>query len=85
MKYGAAIVTSLRRTVDAHILKLRKKLENDPAEPEYILTVYGEGYKFVGLRLAHHKPVSMYSGSAGSFSNFFLSLRMCASTVRGAT
>jgi DNA-binding response OmpR family regulator len=36
------------RTVDAHILKLRQKLENDPAEPEYILTVYGEGYKFVG-------------------------------------
>lgn len=36
------------RTVDAHILKLRQKLENDPAEPEYILTVYGEGYRFVG-------------------------------------
>ena len=36
------------RTVDAHILKLRQKLENNPAEPEYILTVYGEGYRFVG-------------------------------------
>ena len=36
------------RTVDTHILKLRQKLEEDPAEPEYILTVYGEGYKFVG-------------------------------------
>ena len=36
------------RTVDTHILKLRQKLEADPAEPEYILTVYGEGYKFVG-------------------------------------
>ncbi|HSS20391.1 MAG TPA: response regulator transcription factor [Pyrinomonadaceae bacterium] len=36
------------RTVDAHILKLRQKLEEDPNEPQFILTVYGEGYKFVG-------------------------------------
>jgi len=36
------------RTVDAHILKLRHKLEENPAEPEFILTVYGEGYRFVG-------------------------------------
>jgi DNA-binding response OmpR family regulator len=36
------------RTVDNHILKLRQKLEDDPANPQYILTIYGEGYKFVG-------------------------------------
>ncbi|MBN1570794.1 MAG: response regulator transcription factor [Acidobacteria bacterium] len=36
------------RTVDTHVLKLRKKLEDDPAEPKYILSVYGGGYKFVG-------------------------------------
>lgn len=36
------------RTVDNHILKLRKKLEDDPSNPEYILSVYGEGYRFVG-------------------------------------
>jgi len=36
------------RTVDNHILKLRQKLEDDPARPVYILSVYGEGYKFVG-------------------------------------
>ncbi len=36
------------RTVDNHILKLRKKLEEDPASPQHILSIYGEGYKFVG-------------------------------------
>lgn len=35
------------RTVDNHILRLRQKLEDDPANPSYILSVYGEGYKFV--------------------------------------
>ena len=36
------------RTVDAHIAKLRQKIEGDPANPRYILSIYGEGYKFVG-------------------------------------
>lgn len=36
------------RTVDNHILKLRQKLEADPGNPKYILSIYGEGYKFVG-------------------------------------
>lgn len=36
------------RTIDNYILRLRQKLEQDPAKPEYILTVYGEGYTFVG-------------------------------------
>jgi two-component system alkaline phosphatase synthesis response regulator PhoP len=35
------------RTVDNHILKLRQKLEVDPANPRYILSIYGEGYKFI--------------------------------------
>jgi two-component system alkaline phosphatase synthesis response regulator PhoP len=36
------------RTVDSHIVKLRQKIEDDPAEPKHILSIYGEGYKFVG-------------------------------------
>lgn len=35
------------RTVDNHILKLRQKLEKDPAHPEHFRTVHGAGYKFV--------------------------------------
>ena len=34
------------RTLDTHILHLRKKLETDPAHPRYIISVYGEGYQF---------------------------------------
>ena len=33
------------RTIDVHILNLRRKLESDPKNPEYIKTVYGAGYK----------------------------------------
>jgi two-component system alkaline phosphatase synthesis response regulator PhoP len=36
------------RTVDAHIVHLRQKLEPNPEEPRFILTVHGSGYKFVG-------------------------------------
>jgi len=36
------------RTVDTHILRLRQKLEPNPEEPRFILTVHGSGYKFVG-------------------------------------
>ena len=34
------------RTVDVHISWLRQKLENDPQSPQYIVTVWGEGYRF---------------------------------------
>ncbi len=34
------------RTIDVHVRHLREKLEQDPAEPEYILTVRGVGYRF---------------------------------------
>ena len=35
------------RTVDNHILKLRQKLEDDPANPVHFRTIHGVGYKFV--------------------------------------
>jgi DNA-binding response OmpR family regulator len=35
------------RTVDNQILKLRQKLERDPAQPRHFLTFHGAGYKFV--------------------------------------
>jgi DNA-binding response OmpR family regulator len=36
------------RTVDAHIVRLRQKLEPKPEDPHFFLTVHGVGYKFVG-------------------------------------
>jgi DNA-binding response OmpR family regulator len=35
------------RTVDNHVLRLRQKLEPDPARPRYFVTVHSAGYKFV--------------------------------------
>jgi two-component system, OmpR family, alkaline phosphatase synthesis response regulator PhoP len=43
--YGETPSTSTR-TVDVHVAWLRQKLENDPKNPELILTVVGLGYKF---------------------------------------
>jgi len=40
------------RTVDNHIASLRAKLEPDPAQPVYILTVHGVGYKFAARKRA---------------------------------
>ena len=37
---------SYERAIDAHIKNIRRKLEPDPREPRYVLTVYGMGYKF---------------------------------------
>ena len=40
--HSAAVLT---RTVDTHIAELRRKLEDDPAEPRHILTVRKAGYR----------------------------------------
>jgi len=38
----------LTRTVDVHVAGLRQKVEANPKSPEFIVTVHGLGYKFVG-------------------------------------
>jgi DNA-binding response OmpR family regulator len=43
--HGVA-VESYERTVDAHIKNIRRKLEPDPHQPRYLLTVHGVGYRF---------------------------------------
>jgi DNA-binding response OmpR family regulator len=35
----------LERTIDVHILNLRRKIESGPNRQKYIITVYGRGYK----------------------------------------
>lgn len=37
---------SYERAIDAHIKNIRRKIESDPRQPMYVLTVYGVGYKF---------------------------------------
>ena len=43
---------SYERAIDSHIKNLRRKLEPDPREPRYVLTVYGVGYRFADERAA---------------------------------
>jgi two-component system alkaline phosphatase synthesis response regulator PhoP len=38
----------LTRTVDVHVAGLRQKIEANPKNPEYVLTIHGLGYKFAG-------------------------------------
>lgn len=47
--YGVA-EGSFDRSIDAHIKNLRRKIEADPADPRYVLTVYGIGYQFTDQR-----------------------------------
>src|SRR5207245_6178243 len=37
---------SYERAIDAHVKNIRRKIEPDPREPRYVLTVYGVGYRF---------------------------------------
>jgi DNA-binding response OmpR family regulator len=39
---------SFSRTVDMHVAKLRRKIEDRPEDPRHIVTVHGIGYKFIG-------------------------------------
>lgn len=37
-------------TLNVHIRKIREAIERDPSDPKYIITVWGDGYKFIGGR-----------------------------------
>ena len=39
----------LERTVDAHVMNLRRRIEPDPARPVRVVTVFGVGYRFEGV------------------------------------
>jgi len=46
---GTEFITE--RTIDAHVMNLRRKIEHDPRAPSRLLTVYGVGYKFADTAL----------------------------------
>ena len=53
------------RTIDVHIKNIRKVLETDPSNPEYIMTVWGAGYKVPEVEKAGHKAADAQdAGSA---------------------
>lgn len=39
--------TSMTRTVDVHVSSLRQKIEDQPGKPRHLITVHGQGYKFL--------------------------------------
>ena len=41
---------AFERAIDAHIKNLRRKIEPDPHNPQYLLTVFGVGYRFADAR-----------------------------------
>ncbi|MGP4045922.1 response regulator transcription factor [Streptomyces sp. 2A115] len=49
------------RTVDGHVMNLRRKIEHDPTRPQLLLTVYGVGYKAADVR-----SVDSSNGETGS-------------------
>ncbi len=53
------------RTVDTHVLRLRRKFEEDPDRPMWILTVHGQGYRFSSAEGASVDPSRPSSGKDG--------------------
>ena len=39
-------VDSFERAIDTHVKNIRRKIEPEPRNPRYVLTVYGMGYRF---------------------------------------
>ena len=47
------------KTLDVHVKRLRAKVEPDPANPRYLLTVRGLGYKLAGVMVRHAGATSV--------------------------
>jgi DNA-binding response OmpR family regulator len=54
------------RTVDTHVLRLRRKFEMDPDRPTWILTVHGQGYRFLSPEGASTAPSGAAPGKDGA-------------------
>lgn len=50
IQLGGNDFEGLDRSIDSHIKNIRRKLEPDPANPQYLFTVYGVGYRFDDYR-----------------------------------
>jgi DNA-binding response OmpR family regulator len=46
-RLGEAAHAGYERTIDSHLARLRRKIEDDPREPRFLETVRGLGYRFV--------------------------------------
>ena len=46
--WGHDAISPLTRTVDMHVAKLRQKIEDDPSDPRWLVTVHRVGYRFTG-------------------------------------
>ncbi len=46
--WGHEAISPLTRTVDMHIAKLRQKIEDEPSDPRWVVTVHRVGYRFMG-------------------------------------
>jgi DNA-binding response OmpR family regulator len=53
----------LERTVDAHVMNLRRKIEVDPAEPRYVQTVFGRGYRLAEQPGGERSPEEAAAGA----------------------
>jgi two-component system, OmpR family, alkaline phosphatase synthesis response regulator PhoP len=53
----------LERTVDVHIMNLRKKIEPNPDQPRYVQTAYGMGYKFAEGTIESISPIFKLEGN----------------------
>jgi predicted ATPase/DNA-binding winged helix-turn-helix (wHTH) protein len=61
--YAPGVVS---RAADTAIRRLRSKVENDPQQPDHVMTVYGEGYRFVPMRTAVGREASSAAAVPGA-------------------